>query len=222
MDLFARFCLLLLRRQHNGSRAVPEQNAGSAVTPVHQAAQGICADQQHVFCLAAPDIQLAQFIHRKKSGAGSADIETGGTEGTDFILHKTGGIRKDALRRGGSDENQIQFCRTDPGIFQRSSRRLYCHLGNRLLPGYVARTDSRPLPDPDIARIHHLFQIFIFPYRLRYVRTGSRNSAVFHLTVLLLISFSNIFLFKCFDIQSISSKFILSTFFYCFFHFPLL
>ena len=101
--------------------------------------------------------------------AGGADIETGGTESPISSCTRQAVFRKDALRRGRFRRDQIQFCRTDPGIFQRSSRRLLPPFGQPSLPKAWARTDSCPLPDPGIARLHHLFQIFIFPYCLRYI-----------------------------------------------------
>ena len=145
-----------LRSQHGSPGAVPEQDAGPPVLPVHHIGQAFGTDQQGSPAQACRDVRLCRIIREQKSGAGCVQVEAGRMDRSQLLLHFTGCTGKQHFRGKCTHDQQIDLFRLYISILQCPPCGLRRHGYRCLFLNDMPPCHSRPLPDPGIAGVYHL------------------------------------------------------------------
>ncbi len=107
-------------RDHGGSGAVAEQDAGGPVLEVHEPRVHVGADDQGLRGGAQGDQRPGQGERGDEAGAGDVDVEAAGPAGAEGVLHQGGGGRDGGVACGGGDDEVVDFvgvqaCRVECG-----------------------------------------------------------------------------------------------------------
>ena len=147
---------------HGGGRAVPKEDAGAPVRPIHHAAQSLRPHHQTEF----PGGGVQQALHSvesiDKAGAGGVQVETGGIlRQTQRPLQQTGGRGHHGVRRDGGHDAHADVRRGDPGHVQGVPRGADAQLREGLFFTAVAAADACAGGDPLVIGIHQPGKIVI-------------------------------------------------------------
>ena len=176
-DVRADDAVLAAAMSQNGrAGAVAEKHAGVAIGPVRDRGQFFGADDQHGVVGVRGDELLGDFDSKQKTGAGGRDIETGGVLRADFLLHETRGRRKQHVRRGGGDEDEIDLLRRNLRLLERFQRGLRRHVAGL----FVFRRDATFFDagasgDPLVAGVDDLREVGVGEAFLRHVTAGAND-----------------------------------------------
>src|ERR1700678_2644572 len=95
--------------QNRGSGSVAEKHTGIPIRPIDNRAEFLGSHDQDRIINVSRNELLSDFKRIKKTGTGCAQVKTSGIDGADLFLHVTRGSGKHAIRRGCSNDNQIDF-----------------------------------------------------------------------------------------------------------------
>jgi hypothetical protein len=134
---------LVGRREHDRARAVAEEHAGSAVGPVHDAAQALDADHERAARLAEAHELVGHRERVDEAAAGRLQRKGRAAVDAEPLLQQRPGVGEDAVGRGGADDDEVDVRRRHARGTQRAARRVLGEDGAR----FVRRRDVAPL-DP--------------------------------------------------------------------------
>ena len=163
------------RRQHDGTGAVGKQHAGVAVSPVDDPGQRLGADHQR-----APRVtQTHELVGNRQpvdeAAAGRLQADRRLAVDTERRADHRRDVRKDEIRGGRADHDQIDVGRRHAGCGESAAR----GLGGHRRGGLVGRRDMAALDAgarayPLVGGVDHLLEFAIGQHPLRQVaaRTG--------------------------------------------------
>ena len=163
--------------QHHRARAVPEQDTGAAVRPIHQHRHHLGADDQDVPGSGLDEgIAHPQGIHEPATGR--REVTGGRPHRAQPLLDQTGGGRQRRVAGAGGHQNQIEIGGSHAGRLQGALGRPRSQIGAGFArSGDATLADSGSFEDPGVRRRHHPLEFGIGEDTLRNVGPGPRNSA---------------------------------------------
>ncbi|CEE61807.1 hypothetical protein XAC2852_230020 [Xanthomonas citri pv. citri] len=159
--------------------AIAEQHAGGAIGPVDDAGQGFCANHQHGLGVATAHELVGHAERVDKTRACSVDVHRTATDVTQSGLQQTGGRRKDQVRGGGADDDQIDLIGGHTGRFHRPQRGEIRQIAGGLVVGDdVTFTDASAREDPFIAGVDNLRHVVVGQHLFGQITTRARDSGI--------------------------------------------
>ena len=119
--------------QEHRAGAIPKQDAGRTIGPIHHPAQRFRANDQYVLGVSRQNLPAgdAESIH--KTGTGRAQIKGAGIDDAQIVLDDAGCGWEQMLGRTGRADDQIHSARMEVGHLKRFARRLRPQRGAGLL-----------------------------------------------------------------------------------------
>jgi hypothetical protein len=143
--------------QHDGSRAIAEQDAGRAVFPVEQPAHRLGTNDEDGLRLAGLDEIVCDRHPVDEAGAHGLNVEGCTAFHAQARLQSRGRCRKGFVGRGRGHDDQVEIVGVDLGVMQRVAcglqREVGCHLA---LGDDVALLDSGAFANPFVAGVDAL------------------------------------------------------------------
>jgi len=97
---------------------VAEEHAGIAVGPVHNTAQSLGADDQHILGVARQNVAARHGQCVDEAGAGSTEVKSACIDRANSILHDAGCGREEIFRRARRADDQIHLAGVDIGYIK--------------------------------------------------------------------------------------------------------
>src|SRR5665213_2753905 len=167
--------------QHHRARAVAEQDAGTTVGPVQEAAHAFRADQEHRIGLAAPDEIVRHRQAIDEAGTNRLNVEGSAVGHPQPGLHARGGGGKGFVGCGGAADDDVDFARVHARVGQSLARRRQRQVRSLLaIAHHAALADAGALADPGIRGIHDLGQIVVGDDFLRQIGTTTDDAGTDH------------------------------------------
>ncbi len=147
--------------------AIAKQTANRAVGIIHDLAQDLCTDNQHVFCLAAAQKAVRHIRCINKAGAGGGEIKCKSMICTDRSLKPAAQRWCKTVRGYRAGNNEINLFRRTSRICQCSLCRRQRNIEYRLIHCDAPLVNACMRNDPFVCRINHLCQHMICQTRFR-------------------------------------------------------
>src|SRR6056297_508882 len=165
--------------QYRRARAVAEQHAGRAVVPVDHPREGFGTHHENTPGIAGLDVLGGDRKCVDEAGTGGIDIEGAAFTQAETLLYQACSGRKDDIRGGGADDQEVDIRGLDAGVFERDAR---CLLGQ--VAGGLAFGCNPPLADagaianPFVGSLYQRFEIGVGHYLLRQVTAGTYDACI--------------------------------------------
>ena len=175
---------LARRLQHDRAGTVTEQHAGAAVGPVEHARQRFGADHQRTFRGPRTHELVGGRQRENETRTSGIDVECGAAVRADAMLHQAGGARKNDVRRGRADDQQVDVAGLHACGFHRTLGRLHREIAGGLpFLGDMALADAGALADPFVGSVDDLFQIGVGDDVVRQVTAGAHDARIDHVPI---------------------------------------
>ena len=166
---------------HGGGGPVPKEDAGSAVLPIGDAAQGIRPHHQAEFSGRGVQQALHGVEGKEKAGAGGVQVKAGNILGQPQLpLERAGGGGHEGICRDGCHDAGSDLLRRDAGFFQRRPGRSGTQRGVGLSPAVAAAVNAGAAGDPRIAGVHYGRKVCIGNGFLRHTTACAFDFDSFH------------------------------------------
>ena len=168
--------------EHNGARAVAEQDAGRAILPVEDAAERFRPDDQRVGRRACADHAFRDRDGIKKARADRADIERDAIVDAECCLNQRRARRESLVGGCRRQHDQVDVGRHHPrcrecaagGVGRERRGRLACARD-------MAKADAAPLDNPFIRSVDRLGKFGVRHPAHRQCRAGAEHRRAPHL-----------------------------------------
>src|SRR5690348_16889503 len=170
---------LIRRLEHHGARAVGEQHRGRAIAPVRDARERLGADHQGPAGIAEAHelVRYGKRIH--EAAAGGLHAEGRRAAAAEPSLQQRAAVGEDHVGRRGAEGDEIDIGRTDARGIQGGARGALRQVHRRLAAcGDVPALDAGALPNPLVARVHHLLEIEVRENFFRKVGAGPGDARI--------------------------------------------
>src|SRR5690606_30713098 len=113
----------------------------------------------------------------QEARTGCVDVERTAAGHAQPLLQQAGRGREDQVRRGGADDDQVEFVGTAAGSFERAYRRVVREVHRGLaFGGDVALTDAGARGDPLVAGVDDLRQVVVGQHLAGKVAAGTGDT----------------------------------------------
>ena len=147
---------------YSSASAVTEEHAGIAVSPVHDAGQGFCTDNQD-FVIKAALNHLACYCQAvNKTAAAGSQVESSCIFCTKASLYQARCRRENVIAGSSTHDNQVQLLRSYTSVLQCFHSSVICQIrGCFLRSSDMTLFDTGTLSNPLVTGLYDFFHVCI-------------------------------------------------------------